>query len=143
MALLFLLHLASTLFMTGVIWFVQIVHYPLFAGVGETGFATYEERHSWLTTLVVAPPMLVELATGVALLWRRPETIPLWEVALGLALIGVIWLSTYLLQIPRHTVLSEGFDVTAHRELVTTNWLRTAVWSLRTGLVLWWTSRLI
>ncbi len=28
-------HAAMTLFMVGVIWFVQIVHYPLFRGVGE------------------------------------------------------------------------------------------------------------
>ena len=129
--------------MTGVIWFVQVVHYPLFAGVGETGFAAYEDRHAWLTTLVVAPPMLLELATGVALLWWRPAEVSLQEVIIGLALLGVIWLSTYLLQIPRHAVLGEGFDAGAHRELVATNWLRTAAWSLRAGLVLWWTHRLV
>ena len=143
MALIFTLHLASTLFMTGVIWFVQIVHYPLFGGVGEADFAAYEGRHTWLTGLVVAPPMLIELATGAALVWRRPEGVPLQEVVIGLALLGVIWFSTYLLQIPRHTILSEGFDVAAHRELVLTNWLRTVAWSLRAGLVLWWTYRLI
>ena len=32
-------HLAATLFMVGVIWFVQVVHYPLFAKVGATAFA--------------------------------------------------------------------------------------------------------
>ncbi len=129
--------------MTGVIWFVQIVHYPLFGGVGETNFAPYEARHTWLTGLVVAPPMLLELATGVALLWRRPEGMSWQEVIFGLVLLGVIWASTYLLQIPRHRVLGEGFDTVAHRELVLTNWLRTAAWSLRAGLVLWWTYRLI
>ena len=143
MSLLFTLHLAATLFMTGVIWFVQIVHYPLFNGVGEANFAAYEGRHTWLTGLVVAPPMLLELATGVALLWRRPEEVSSVEVTVGLALLGVIWLSTYLLQIPRHRVLGKGFDVTAHRELVLTNGLRTAAWSLRAGLVLWWVYRLI
>ena len=129
--------------MTGVIWFVQIVHYPLFSGVGEADFAPYEGRHIWLTGLVVAPPMLVELATGVALLWLRPEEVSLLEVILGLALLGVIWLSTYLLQTPRHRTLGRGFDVTAHRELVLTNWLRTAAWSLRASLVLWWLYQLI
>jgi hypothetical protein len=29
-----LLHLAATLYMVGVIWFVQVVHYPLFSKVG-------------------------------------------------------------------------------------------------------------
>lgn len=129
--------------MTGVIWFVQIVHYPLFAGVGERDFAPYEARHTWLTGWVVAPPMLLELATGAALLWRRPEVVPWQEVIFGFALLGVIWLSTYLLQIPRHSVLGKGFDAAAHRGLVLTNWLRTLAWSLRAGLVLWWTYRLV
>lgn len=129
--------------MTGVIWFVQIVHYPLFNSVGKTDFATYEGRHTWLTGLVVAPPMLIELGTGILLLWRRPNAITLTEAVIGLLLLGIIWLSTYLLQIPRHTILGGGFDVTTHRELVLTNWLRTAAWSLRAGLVLWWVYKLL
>lgn len=32
------LHAGATLFMTGLIWFVQVVHYPLFLRVGEGNF---------------------------------------------------------------------------------------------------------
>lgn len=32
---LLLVHAAVTLYMTGVIWFVQVVHYPLFSCVGR------------------------------------------------------------------------------------------------------------
>ena len=35
-----LTHLAATLYMVGVIWFVQVVHYPLFARAGAEGFAS-------------------------------------------------------------------------------------------------------
>ena len=56
-----LLHLIPTTFMAGVIWFVQVVHYPLFRGVGEHAFRCYEERHTVLTTWVVLPPMVAEL----------------------------------------------------------------------------------
>lgn len=59
-----LFNAASTLMMTGVIWFVQVVHYPLFAEVGRAEFAQYEASHSGLTTLIVAPLMLVELITA-------------------------------------------------------------------------------
>jgi hypothetical protein len=55
-----LAHLAATLFMVGVIWFVQVVHYPLFSRAGSEKFAIYSEAHSRLTTYVVGPPMLVE-----------------------------------------------------------------------------------
>jgi uncharacterized membrane protein len=132
-----LLHAAATLFMVGLIWFVQVVHYPLFAAVGEEGFARYETLHNRLTTWVVGPPMLVELAAALALVFRRPPEVPGWAAWLGLGLVGVIWLSTAFLQVPRHQRLTAGFDAAAHGALVTTNWLRTVAWTLRGGLALW------
>ena len=44
-AVLLVVHLAATAAMCGLIWFVQVVHYPLFAGVGDDGFTAYEQRH--------------------------------------------------------------------------------------------------
>jgi hypothetical protein len=98
-----LVHLSATLVMVGVIWFVQIVHYPLFRRVGSGRFAIYSDAHSRLTTYVVGPPMLIEAATALLLVFRRPEDIPLAAALVGLALVGVVWLSTALLQVPRHS----------------------------------------
>jgi hypothetical protein len=131
-----LVHFAATAFMTGVIWFVQVVHYPLFNRVHSEGYSAYAAAHGRLTTWVVAVPMLVELLTSVLLLWRRPVGIGLLPAAVGFALILVIWLSTFLLQVPQHTALGVGFDVAAHRTLVLTNWLRTIAWTLRSLVVL-------
>lgn len=138
-----LLNIASTLFMTGVIWFVQVVHYPLFDGVGLDGFELYETRHSNLTTFVVIVPMFVELITAALLVWKRPALLNVWKVWLGLGLVGIIWLSTAFLQVPQHSKLALGFDVSAHGFLVSSNWLRTAAWTLRSALVVVWLSRLI
>ena len=138
-----LVHLAATLVMVGVIWFVQIVHYPLFSRVGSSGFAFYSDAHSRLTTYVVGPPMLIEAATALLLVFRRPEDIPLAAALVGLALVGVVWLSTALLQVPRHSTLGSGFDHAAWSSLVLTNWVRTVTWSARGLLVLWMTTRLI
>ncbi len=134
-ALLFVAHLAVTLAMVGVIWFVQVVHYPLFAGVGAAGFRAYAAEHGRRTTWVVAAPMLLELATGVALLWRRPAAMPAEWAWSGVALLGVVWGSTFGLQVPRHEELAGGFDPRAHRRLVRGNWVRTAAWSARGALV--------
>ena len=130
-------HALATLAMFGVIWIVQLVHYPLFAGVGADGFVDYEAEHQRRITLVVMPLMLIELATAVWLVFNRPAAWPVWTVWLGLALVGVIWLSTAALQVPMHTQLSGGFDAVAHARLVTTNWIRTLAWTLRAGLVGW------
>lgn len=135
--MLLLIHAASTLFMTGLIWFVQIVHYPLMARVGRAGFADYEQLHSNYTTLVVGPPMLAEMATALWLAAMPPPRIGATVVWTGLALLLLIWASTWLLQVPQHTILAAGFDPQAHQRLVLTNWIRTGLWTIRAILVLW------
>lgn len=136
---------AATLFMVGLIWFVQVVHYPLFSEVarlaGAEAFAQYEARHTALTTLVVGPPMLVELASAALLIAIRPAGIPGWAAWVGLLLVGAIWASTALLQVPRHGELASGFRDAAHQALVSTNWIRTAAWTLRAPLALWMLER--
>lgn len=129
-----LLHVAATLYMTGVIWFVQTVHYPLFAKVGDPGFVAYQAGHLRFTAYVVVPGMLLELGTGILLLPVAPPEIRglLW---LGLALLAVVWISTFLLQVPQHRRLERGFDAEAWSRLVRTNWVRTAAWSARALVV--------
>ena len=63
-----LANVVSTLFMVGLIWMVQIVHYPLFDDVGQENYVRYQQRHQSNITYVVAPVMLVELATSILLL---------------------------------------------------------------------------
>jgi len=132
-----LLHAAATLYMVGLIWFVQVVHYPLFRAVGREGFAAYEKAHTRLTGWVVTPPMLVELATAVALALWRPAVLPTAWVWISLALVVAIWLMTASLQIPAHRRLLAGFDAGVHRRLVRSNWLRTAAWTARGAIALW------
>lgn len=129
---LLLVHAATTLFMAGVIWFVQVVHYPLFERVGEDGFSAYERQHTRRTGWVVATPMLTELATAIALAWRLGGALT-WS---GLFLLMVVWLCTWLWQVPAHRRLEKGFDAATHRRLVRTNWVRTIVWSARGILAL-------
>ena len=135
--LLLLIHLAATLLMTGVIWFVQVVHYPLLSAVGRSEFPSYAKQHARLTTWIVAPPMLVELASALLLFWIRPAEISTGSLSVGFSLLALIWISTALIQVPYHGVLQRGFDPAVHRRLVRTNWVRTVAWSLRGLLVLW------
>jgi hypothetical protein len=118
---------AATLFMTGVIWFVQIVHYPLFARVGAGVFSDHERDHAQRTSWVVGVPMLVELAAAIATAVVLGGALA-W---VGLALLAVIWSSTGLLQVPAHRRLQREFDAVTHRRLVATNWVRTVAWSTR------------
>jgi hypothetical protein len=126
--------LFSTLAMVGVIWFVQIVHYPLFKRVGRDGFVEYERRHQQRTTIVVAPLMLLEAFTAALLVLWRPAGVAVWLPWAGAALVAVMWGSTFFWQVPAHEKLAAGFDPNMHLRLVSSNWVRTAGWTLR-GLI--------
>lgn len=130
------LHLAATLTMVGVIWYVQLVHYPLMSRVAPGSFAEFHREHSRRTGWVVVPPMLVEAATAVLLVVPGLATVPRTLAAIGLALVVVLWLSTSLIQVPLHRHLSQGFEAAAHDRLVAGNWVRTAGWSARGVLAL-------
>jgi hypothetical protein len=134
---LLVLHFATTWFLVGLIWMVQVVHYPLFARVGSAEFAGYAAAHAHLITYVVGPLMLLELMTAIVLLAQWPPALPGWIGWLGLALVGVIWLTTMFVSVPLHARLATGFDAQAHALLVGTNWIRTLAWTAR-GLLMAW-----
>lgn len=132
-----LIQVAATLFMVGLIWFVQIVHYPLFSRVGDEAFQQYEVDHQRLTTWVVGPPMLAEFATAVLLIWYRPTGIGAGPIWFGLAVLASIWLVTFFVQVPQHGALTSAYDANTARNLVLGNWYRTVAWTVRGVLVLW------
>ncbi len=132
---LFVVNLIATWYMVGLIWMVQIVHYNMFDRVGLEQFQQYEADHNRLITPIVGVPMLFELATAVLLLFAAPDSFPRWAAIVGLVLIGLIWISTVMLQIPCHTQLLSGFDEATYRRLVNSNWIRTGLWTVRGGLM--------
>jgi len=133
-SIILLIQILATAMMTGIIWFVQIVHYPLFTKIPKEGFTRYEQAHTVRTGWVVAPLMVLELGTALLLLFYRPlSTSPIYLAALGCLIL--IWLSTFLVQVPLHGVLEKQSDHRAMLILDRTNWIRTILWSLRLGLL--------
>ncbi|MEO1625958.1 MAG: hypothetical protein AAFV25_12440 [Bacteroidota bacterium] len=126
------LHLLSSLYMFGLIWFVQIVHYPLMAAVGKGDFVAYERLHTQRTGTVVGPAMLAELFTGVVLwFWGAFEGQAHWIFGGSLLALALIWASTFFIQIPLHSRLSNAHSKDDIRRLVNSNWIRTILWSAR------------
>ena len=135
--LLLVVNLSATWFMAGLIWLIQLVHYPQFALIGVDGWAEYHRRHVSTITLIVGPAMLIELLSAVGLLWLRPVGVPAWVLWAGLVMIVLLWASTATLQVPAHDRLSAGMDEAQLAKLVGTNWLRTALWTGRGVLMAW------
>ena len=137
MKTLFFAQIFSTFALTGVIWLIQIVHYPLFKFVGAERYREFHAAHMNWISFVVAPTMIVELICAGLIFVYPPKNSEMWILILGAVLVGVIWASTFFLQVPLHEKLAQGFDSETHNALVQTNWIRTIAWSLRTALVLW------
>ena len=118
--------------LVGLIWVIQVVVYPQFLRIGEREFAWFHFGHCWRIGSIIAPLLVLELITAVALLYqghREPAFVA------SASLIPVNWLSTAIFQAPSHLRLMGGFDAAVIRRLIRSNWLRTITWTAR-GLLL-------
>lgn len=130
-------NVASTLALIGLIWTVQLCLYPLFRFVPEPHFRAYHQQHSRNITILVGPLMLAELMSAILLAVWPPAEMGRWPFTCGLALVLLVWASTAFVQVPLHGDLGAGFSASAHRRLVSTNWVRTILWTAR-GVLLGW-----
>lgn len=118
-------NLVLAAYMTGVIWLVQLVHYPLFAAVGGAQWPAYEAAHRRRITVVVGPAMLLAVAVAAALLISRPGVPAAANLGLALALLA----GTLAIFAPLHARLEAAWDPAVHHRLVGLNWWRTAGWT--------------
>ncbi|MDZ7807716.1 MAG: hypothetical protein U5K71_11460 [Gracilimonas sp.] len=129
--LIFLVNTFASFFMTGLIWIIQLVHYPSFHYLGSENFKAFQLHHVNSIDKIVIPVMVAELATSFGLAWTDGF---LSLNAVGFYIVILIWISTGLFSVPAHTKLESAKDDNAIRNLVSTNWFRTILWSLKSGL---------
>lgn len=133
--MLFLFSLASTWALVGLIWTVQIVVYPQFRRVSSGDFKTYHRAHTRRIGWIVAPAMLVQLASSLGLLVFSPGWLDRWIIWAGVVCVVLCWLSTAFIQVPLHNRLATEYNGSAAKKLIISNWIRTVAWSIH-GLLL-------
>ena len=133
--------LAASSIMCGIIWFVQIIHYPLLSAVpGEAG-AAYALLNRRRTAWVVLPPMIVEAATAAWCVYAPPAGVSRPLAGVGVGLVAAVWLSTLAVQMPLHERLGrEGCRADLVTRLVASNWPRTILWTARLAVAAWMVS---
>ena len=122
-----------SLVLTGLIWTIQLVHYPSFLLVGKDTFKAFENFHIKAISILVMPLMLLEIGTAFAFYFVQSDHTDLYTLSLVI-LVG-IWLCTMLLSSPLHGKLNKGYDEDLIKKLIRTNWPRTILWSLRSLLL--------
>ena len=138
LSLLLMLNLLFSAMLTGIIWMVQLVHYPGFLRVGREAGIDYQHFHRQRMGWLIIPLMLTELAVAGWLLFT-PMTFIVMEylnyAAFGLLML--VWLVTFLRAVPLHQQLSKkGYEPETTRKLIKTNWWRTIAWSLRSLMII-------
>jgi hypothetical protein len=126
----FIVTLGLTLYMTGMIWSMQVLEYPLFVLVGPKEFPAYHQRHNRGLPVFVILPSLAALVSAVVLIFTRPARLPLWSTivvaAIDLAVVAV----TAAREAPLHGKLDrDGYSESVIRQLVQGNWIRTILWT--------------
>jgi len=114
------------------IWIIQILHYPSFKFYSETTFNEAMSFHQRRISYITLPLMLTELMVVLAMVINRPET----HNFLLLGIVLLIWISTFLFQVPIHNKLLFNKNNSLITRLVMTNWLRTILWSIKLLIVI-------
>ena len=130
-----IVHAMVTFAMTGIIWFVSLVHYPVLKTLSKRQAVIFEAEH-WNRTMRLAVPMLlIELLSAILLVFYRPVGVSVVLPSVGLVLLAAIWISTWSVCVPCHIHLKNQYEQKYMTELLSANRFRAIMWSLRTVIV--------
>ena len=136
MSFIFLLNLVLSFIAVGLIWTIQLVHYPSMKYIPKNRFPEYHNFHSIRISILAIPLMFAELVTSTILLYQNLNNAIQTIFLVNLILVLLIWLSTFLIQVPLHNALSKEKNTEKLSKLIFSNWIRTILWTARSILMI-------
>ena len=124
MNLLILLNIFISTFMLSLIIITQIVNYPLFLKVNFSKLEDYHSDYVNRISIIVVPMMIFELLVSILLL----KYVELYLSIISILLLFIIFISTYLIQVPIHSKINNNTSVKLLKKLIYSNWIRTSSW---------------
>ena len=121
------IHFLSTSLMVGIIWVIQLLHYPTFHFIKQSDYVEFQHFHMQRISFIVVPVMIIEILSGFMLVYYFRSNL----FILCLTILLVIWLITFVFFTKLHQSLLGGYDKIIVKKLVQINWSRTVLWSLR------------
>ena len=134
MSFILIINLAIALIATGLIWTIQLVHYPSMKFIPEEKFTAYHNFHTQRISILAMPIMLIELFTSLGLFYQNGSSYN-HIFTINLILVILIWISTFLIQVPMHNTLSSAKNARVLNNLILSNWIRTILWTARSLLM--------
>jgi hypothetical protein len=118
--------------MTGVIWLIQLVHYPSFIWIESKDFIKFHKLHTRTMSILVGPAMILELMVAIFL----AKSFAFYWIC-HVVLIALIWFFTFRVSVPIHNRLEDGKQLDLIQSLIKTNWPRTLIWTLKSGCLIY------
>ena len=128
-----MIHIISTSIMVGVIWVIQLVHYPSFKYVNESDYIIFQKYHMSNISNIVFPVMFTELITALIILFFGEKSL---FFVLSLICLFLIWVMTGVLFTKYHSILKEGKDLMIIEKMIKANWIRALLWTMRLIMIL-------
>ncbi len=128
-----MIHIISTSIMVGVIWVIQLVHYPSFKYVNESDYIIFQKYHMSNISYIVFPVMFTELITALIILFFGEKSL---FFVLSLICLFLIWVITGVLFTKYHSILKEGKDLMIIEKMIKANWIRALLWTMRLIMIL-------
>jgi hypothetical protein len=130
MSLAFNVSVFCSYYMTGMIWLIQFIGYPVLYDIDGKKFLKFHQRHTSAMSTLVGPIMVIEL---VAALFLAASLEAFW--LLNFALVLILWGCTFVLSVPIHNRLSRLREDLQIQALIRSNWPRTFFWSFKSCLL--------
>jgi hypothetical protein len=133
----FLFHLTITSIMCGVIWAMQLVHYPAFLWIPLEKLGAFERFRARRVWWIILPVLASELLSGAFLAFQTQNSIFILNFFLNL----VLWVFTFFVSVPLHKKIDLDPKSIWVQQLIFTNWPRAVLWSFRVALLVGVASR--
>ena len=126
-------HFTSTSIMVGVIWVIQLVHYPSFKYVKDSDYIIFQKYHMSNISYIVFPSMFTELITSLLIFFSGEKS---FLFMLSMICLSLIWVITGVLFTKFHSTLQKGKDLKMIEKMIKANWIRTLLWTMRLIMIL-------
>ena len=109
------------------IWMTQLVVYPSFTHFQVSDLVSWHQKYTTAVSIIVMPLMIGQVALHTYVISQSFN----WLKLVVAILIGLAWVNTFFFAVPLHNKIGVGEEVLqSAKDLVQTNWYRTALWSV-------------
>tara|TARA_B100000965_G_C19499684_1_gene716873 strand:- start:634 stop:1059 length:426 start_codon:yes stop_codon:yes gene_type:complete len=122
-----LFQIVINVYLLGVIIMTQFITYPTFLIIDKNSFNKYHRKYVNIISIIVAPAMVLEITSLIVLVYLSKDFL----LVKSLILLLFIWLTTFIIMVPSHNILSRKNDSKEIKKLININWVRTFLWSVK------------